>query len=71
MNRLVGQQCLALYLPDNINYRIIGVAGGGKTLIATYKLLLTYLQNPNKKIVFLTVNTEVNKQIKNNIKKNM
>lgn len=68
MERLKGQQCLALYLPDNANYRIMGVAGGGKTLIATYKLLLTYLQNPDKKIIFLTVNKQVNEQVKDNLK---
>lgn len=67
MDFLKGQQCLALYLPDNANYRIMGVAGGGKTLIATYKLLLTYLQNPNKKVVFLTVNKKVNNQVRDNL----
>ena len=35
--RLVGEQCRILYLPENSNQVILGVAGSGKSVEAAYR----------------------------------
>lgn len=67
MEKLEGQQCLALYLPQDKDYRVMGVAGSGKTLIAMYRFIFLYLENPDKNIELLTYNKPVNEDIKKKI----
>lgn len=67
MEKLEGQQCFALYIPTNKNYRIEGVAGSGKTLMAIYRFVFLYLENPDKNIKLLTYNNRINLEIRRKV----
>lgn len=62
--RLVGEQCRILYLPENNNQVILGVAGSGKSVEAAYRAIWISLGHPDDKILVLTVNKEVNNQLR-------
>lgn len=61
--RLVGEQCRILYLPENNNQVILGVAGSGKSVEAAYRAIWVSLGYPDDKVLVLTVNKEVNSQL--------
>ncbi|WP_218046747.1 UvrD-helicase domain-containing protein [Limosilactobacillus reuteri] len=62
--RLVGEQCRILYLPENSNQVILGVAGSGKSVEAAYRAIWISLGHPSDNILVLTVNKEVNNQLR-------
>lgn len=64
MPKLVGEQCRILYLPEDRNLVVLGVAGSGKSVEAVYRAIWISLAHPDDQIVLLTVNKEVNEQLK-------
>lgn len=56
---LVGEQCRILYLPENANQVILGVAGSGKSVEAAYRAIWISKRYPNEKILVLSVNRDV------------
>lgn len=62
--RLVGEQCRILYLPENANQVVLGVAGSGKSVEAAYRAVWISIGHPNDKILVLSVNRDVNIQLK-------
>lgn len=61
--KLVGEQCRILYLSEDQNQVILGVAGSGKSVEATYRALWVSQAHPDDKVLLLTFNAEVNKQL--------
>ncbi|GLB46184.1 DNA helicase [Philodulcilactobacillus myokoensis] len=71
--KMIGEQCRILYLPDDDNQVVLGVAGSGKSVEAIYRALWISISNPKDKIVVLTYNRKVNDTIDtyiNNYKNN-
>lgn len=61
--KLIGEQCRILYLPENDNQVVLGVAGSGKSVEAAYRAIWMSLGHPDDKILLLTFNKEVNDQL--------
>ncbi|MCC4383179.1 AAA family ATPase [Limosilactobacillus reuteri] len=62
--RLIGEQCRILYLPEDRNQVVLGVAGSGKSVEAVYRAIWISLGHPEDKIILLTVNSQINEQLK-------
>lgn len=60
---LIGKQTEILYVPDQKNMIITGSAGSGKSLLATYRAYWLAKAYPNEKILLLTYNKAINKDI--------
>lgn len=67
MLSLIGHQTEILYVPDNQNMVITGSAGCGKSLLAIYRVFWLAKKYPHEKVVLLTFNSAVNKDMKRKI----
>lgn len=65
--RLIGEQNTIFYLSDDQNLVVLGAAGSGKSLVATYRALYLEEKNPNAKVLLLTMNREIGQQIEQSI----
>lgn len=65
---LIGEQCRILYLPENANQVILGVAGSGKSVEAAYRAIWISKRYPDEKILVLSVNRDVSDVLKRTIK---
>ncbi|WP_035163341.1 UvrD-helicase domain-containing protein [Ligilactobacillus saerimneri] len=61
--KLIGEQCKVLYLPDDKDYVVEGVAGSGKTVEALYRALLLSLVH-NENIYIFAFNRNVVEKMK-------
>lgn len=52
---LIGEQCRILYLPENANQVVLGVAGSGKSVEAAYRAIWISKRCPDDKILVLSV----------------
>lgn len=64
MYKLSGEQCKALYLPDDKNIVLFGPAGSGKSLIALYKAVFFLICHPKKKCSLVCFNAPIIKKMK-------
>lgn len=60
---LIGEQCRILYLSDEKNQVVLGVAGSGKSVEAIYRAFWLSLAHPNEKILILTYNNQINQDL--------
>lgn len=60
---LIGEQCRILYLSDKDNQVVLGVAGSGKSVEAIYRAFWLSLAHPDEKILILTYNNQINKDL--------
>lgn len=65
---LIGEQCRILYLSDEKNQVVLGVAGSGKSVEAIYRAFWLSLAHPNEKILILTYNNQINQDLKERLK---
>lgn len=65
---LIGEQCRILYLPENANQVVLGVAGSGKSVEAAYRAIWISKRYPDDKILVLSVNRDVSDVLKRTIK---
>ena len=65
---LIGEQCRVLYLSDEKNQVILGVAGSGKSVEAIYRAFWLSLAHPNEKILILTYNNQINQDLEARLK---
>ncbi|QCQ03721.1 DUF2075 domain-containing protein [Ligilactobacillus animalis] len=65
--KLTNEQSTIYYLSDSQNLVILGAAGSGKSLVATYRALYLEEKHPNAKILLLTMNHEISQQIEQSI----
>lgn len=61
---LIGEQCRILYLSDEKNQVVLGVAGSGKSVEAIYRAFWLSLAHPTEEILILTFNNQINKDLK-------
>lgn len=61
--KLIGEQCRILYLSQDNNQVILGVAGSGKSVEAIYRAVWISMIAPDERVVLLTCNHEVNRQL--------
>lgn len=66
--QLIGEQCRILYLPEDANQVVLGVAGSGKSVEAAYRAIWISKRYPKEKVLVLSVNRDVNDVLKRTIK---
>lgn len=67
--QLIGEQCRILYLPEDSNQVVLGVAGSGKSVEAAYRAIWISKRYPNEKVLVLSVNKDVNDVLMKTIEK--
>lgn len=60
---LIGEQCRILYLSDEKNQVVLGVAGSGKSVEAIYRAFWLSLAHPDEKVLILTYNNQINQDL--------
>lgn len=65
---LIGKQTEILYIPDHKNIIVTGSAGSGKSLLAIYRAYWLAKAYPSEKILLLTYNNPINKDISQRLK---
>lgn len=64
MYKLSGEQCKALYLPDDMNIVLLGPAGSGKSLIALYKAVFFLMCHSEQRCCLVCYNSPIVNKMK-------